>query len=131
MPWCWAISSNSKIAHSTTSFLGSAGCRRLFIGTLYASTRSCKAERYIHQISESFARFVGHCLFKTAHFVIRRPDRRGLQRWRRGSVYILSVWFPLWLASRGNRLRTATQERQGALCVVHELTLFMMVAVVL
>lgn len=39
--------------------------------------------------------------------------------------------FPLWLASRGNRLRTATQERKGALCIFHALTLFMMIAVVL
>jgi hypothetical protein len=35
MPWCRAISNNSTRAHSTTSGLGSAGCRILFKVTFH------------------------------------------------------------------------------------------------
>src|SRR5689334_83297 len=51
MPWRWAISNNSTMAHSTTSGLGSAGCRILFIGHLHKNHAVLvKAKRYIHQI---------------------------------------------------------------------------------
>src|SRR5580765_38347 len=48
MPWRWAISNNSTIAHSTTSGLGSAGCRILFIVAFISVMHFCEAKRYIH-----------------------------------------------------------------------------------
>jgi len=57
MPWRWAISNNSTIAHSTTSGLGSAGCRILFIITFINVMHSCEANALHPSIgfSEIFA----------------------------------------------------------------------------
>jgi len=84
MPWRWAISNNSTIAHSTTSALGSLGCRRLFIVAFINVMDSCEVNRYIH--SSDFPTFsldglplsVQNC----TPSLISDFGRISLQRWR-------------------------------------------------
>src|SRR5579871_4678314 len=134
MPWRWAISNNSTIAHSTTSGLGSAGCRILFIGHLFISVMHfCEAKPHIYP--SDFLRFsldplplsVQNCtlslIIDLAGWISRDGDGCS-------GLYSSALFLAL-VAIAPGLLRTATQERQGALRVCHELALFMMVAVVL
>src|SRR5579872_251707 len=55
MPWRWAISNNSTIAHSTTSGLGSASSRILFIVTFRRHAFFTQQDAtHIHQIPRDF-----------------------------------------------------------------------------
>src|SRR5580765_5934586 len=81
MPWRWAISNNSTIAHSTTSFLGSAGCRRLLIvtdnGHVVLWSKTLHPSDFLKVSLDSSA-----TVCSKLHIFAIRLDRRRLRRWR-------------------------------------------------
>jgi hypothetical protein len=88
MPWRWAISNNSTIAHSTIFGLGSAGCRLLFIGPFISDMHFFVRHNVTsNRFSEILARSSAAVCSKRHTFANNRSGRPMLSRTRRCQEY--------------------------------------------